>query len=304
MTKKQKALRSILYPVGAATVIYLALFPFNLWFYHPRGLLSILLWGGLFAAGCVGIALVSFILKDDITQSLPFLKRKPLRTTLYTLSVASSICFLSYCAACVIISSTTTHPFYVHLIPIASELTATFAAGCIGFAIISLILRDYVKQPFSFMKRTPLLITFYILAALGGMSLIYPWGLVLPADAIIIPGMVFGGCLGLAAVSLAFRDDVTLHPGMHKPHRITLYVLITASLSLPLFLLGAGIATVSGPPLYWLAIVLILLPIIGGSIGFVVVTILLRDNIERNLSIAGKIIGVCLVITFGVAQLI
>ena len=134
--------------------------------------------------------------------------------------------------------------------------------------------------------------------------MVYSLGLVLLVGAIgTIPALVFGGCIGLAAVSLAFRDDITQHfPSLrYKPLRITLYVLSTASFSWSLFLLGVGFVVIFSPSLYELAFVLILLPVISGSAGFAAATILLKGNMERNLSIAGKIIGVCLLITLGLA---
>ena len=186
---------------------------------------------------------------------------------------------------------------------IAIVLTGTFTAGYIGFAIVSLILRDYVKQPLPFIKHEPLLlllIVSYILAAIGGVSLV---GLLRLAFLMVvigmIPALVFGGCIGLAAVNLAFRDDITFPSLRNKPLRITLYLLITVSSFLSVFLFGVGSAVFIGPSPSQFAYLLILRPIICGSAGFIAATILLRGNMERNLSIAGKIIGVCLLITLG-----
>jgi hypothetical protein len=192
------------------------------------------------------------------------------------------------------------YPFFSNgdLANIALGLTATFTAGCIGFALISLILRDYDKQPPPFLRHKPLLIASYVLAAIGGVSLVYSLGLVLLVGVIgIIPALVFGGCIGLAAVSFVFRDAL---PSLrNKPLRIILYVLVTASFSWSVFLLGVGYLLILFFSLYALAFMLILLPVIAGSAGFAAATILLRGNMERNLSIAGIIIGVCLVITLG-----
>jgi hypothetical protein len=335
VTKKQKALRGILYPVGVATLVYLAFICFDWglyyrnwswWSYHPENLLSVLAWGSLFTAGCIGVAMVSFILKDDITQYLPFLKRKPPRIILYTLSVVSSISFLHYGLYFFYYGAThrltgPPYPIFFNgdLLSIALELAATFTAGCIGFAIISLILRDYVKQPSPFINHRPVLIASYALAAIGGISLIHSWGLVPPVVFVKIPELVFGVCIGLAAVSLALRDDITQHFPflMYKPLRITLYVLITASFCWPIFLLAVSLpyylfgdlptsvsAFLERPFLEILAFMIASHPtqlLICGSAGFAAATILLRGNTERNFSIAGKITGVCLVITLGLA---
>lgn len=313
MTKEQKALRVILYPVGIATLIYLAPISSDWGFYLPENLLSIPSWGSLFAAGCIGFALVSFILKDDITQYLPFLKRKPPRITLYTLSVISSMYLLYYYGAT---RSMMPPPYHIFgngaLMGIATGLTATFTAVCIGFAIISLILRDYVKQPPPFLKHKPLLIASYILAAIGGISLMYSWVLipsvaVIPVVGVTIPELVSGVCIGLAAVSLAFRN--ALPSPRYRPLRIILYALITASFCWPVFYLAViiPIYLFGGDPSSVVAFLfglvhMIFNPtylLICGSMGFIAATILLRGNMERNLSIAGKIIGVCLVIMLG-----
>jgi hypothetical protein len=321
MTKKQKALRGILYPVGVATSVCPALISFYWVFKRPGGMSSILFWVSLFAAGFIGVALVRLILRDDITQYLPFLKRKPHRITLYTLGVISGICYLYYYIYLLYYSAPVCPPHLifsnVNLLSIASGLTATFTVGCIGSAIISLILRDYNKQPPPFLRHKPLLIASYAIAAIGGISLLYSVGLVPFAKAIIIPvilALVCGVCIGLAAVSLAFRDDLTQHFPflMHRPLRITLYVFITASFCAPSLLMMMMLFSYlfGGDPFSFvgslevLVLGLVLMPtslLTPGSAGFAAATILLRGNMERNLSIAGIIIGVCLLITLGPA---
>lgn len=180
-----------------------------------------------------------------------------------------------------------------------------FTAGCIGFAIVSLLLRDYAEQSTPLLKRKPLLIGFYVLGTIGGLSLVYlpvfgfDVGMSYTDILWLLPMLVIGGCIGLATISIALRDDLTEHFTFlrRKGFRTAFYIISIASGSWVSFGL-AGIAAFSSGPygLLLLPTGLPVVPTIGGCMGFAVASIILRGNLKRTLSITGIIVGVGMVI--------
>jgi len=252
--------------------------------------------------GCIGFIVVNFALRDDITQHFPRLKRKQPRIILYALGVTAALYFLYPWAS-----------LYFPFSPLPSGshwgiplgLAMMFTAGCIGFAIVSLLLRDYAEQSTPLLKRKPLLIGFYVLGTIGGLSLVYlpvfgfDVGMSYTDILWLLPMLVIGGCIGLATISIALRDDLTEHFTFlrRKGFRTAFYIISIASGSWVSFGL-AGIAAFSSGPygLLLLPTGLPVVPTIGGCMGFAVASIILRGNLKRTLSITGIIVGVGMVI--------
>jgi len=177
-----------------------------------------------------------------------------------------------------------------------------FTAGCIGFAIVSLLLRDYAEQSIPFPKRKPLLIGFYILGTIGSLSLVY-----LPVFGFdvsmsytdilwLLPMLVIGGCIGLATMSIALRDDLTEHFTFlrRKGFRTAFYIISIASSFWVSFGLAIIVVFFVGP--WGFRFFLPAVATICGGMGFAAASIILRGNLRRNLSITGIIMGVCMVI--------
>jgi len=247
--------------------------------------------------GCIGYIIVNFALRDDITQHFPRLKRKQPRIILYILGVTAALYFLYPLASWYFPSSSLLGGSYWG-IPLG--LAVMFTAGCIGFAIVSLLLGDYAKQSILLLKRESLLIGFYILGT-GGLSLAcFPFlvagfhlGVSFVGALLLLPMPVIGGCIGLATMSIALRDDLTEHFTFlrRRGFRTASYIISIASGCGPSAFLAFGLAFFSG--------IISFLPTvtaIGGCIGFAAASIILRGNLRRNLSITGIIVGVCMVI--------
>jgi len=252
--------------------------------------------------GCIGFIVVNFALRDDITQHFPRLKRKQPRIILYALGVTAALYFL-YPQASLCFPSSSLLSGSHWGIPLG--LAMMFTAGCIGFAIVSLLLRDYAEQSTPLLKRKPLLIGFYVLGTIGGLSLVYlpvfgfDVGMSYTDILWLLPMLVIGGCIGLATISIALRDDLTEHFTFlrRKGFRTAFYIISIASGSWVSFGL-AGIAAFSSGPygLLLLPTGLPVVPTIGGCMGFAVASIILRGNLKRTLSITGIIVGVGMVI--------
>jgi hypothetical protein len=249
--------------------------------------------------GCIGFIVVNFALRDDITQHFPRLKRKQPRIILYTLGVTAALYFLYPWASLYFPSSSPLSGSYWGIL---LGLAVMFTAGCMGFAIVSLLLRDYTEQSILLLKRKPLLIGFYILGTIGGLSLVYlpvfgfDVGMPFAGTLLLLSMLVIGGCIGLAPMSIVLRDDFTEHFTFlrRKGFRTAFYTISIASgswVSVQLTSIVAFFAGPSGLFPFFPAVTAI-----GGCIGFAAASIILRGNLRRNLSITGIIVGVCMVI--------
>ncbi len=252
--------------------------------------------------GCIGFTIVNFALRDDITQHFPRLKRKQPRIILYTLGVTAALYFLYPWASLYFPSSSLLSGSYWGIL---LGLAVMFTAGCIGFAIVSLILRDYAEQSILLPKRKPLLIGFYILGTIGGLSLVgsplvgFYVGMPFAGTLLLLSMLVIGGCIGLAPMSIVLRDDFTEHFTFlrRKGFRTAFYTISIASGSWVSFELTSIVAFFAGPSGFsLLPAVLPVVPTIGGCMGFAAASIILRGNLRRNLSITGIIVGICIVI--------
>jgi len=322
MTKKRRALYTTLYAIGitvSVSLIYIFRYDANvhhiLWVLGGHSNLAALISmpADFLIGGCVGFTIVNFALRDDITQHFPWLKGKQPRIILYTLGVTAALYYLYPWASLYFLSRSLPSGSYWG-IPLG--LAMMFTAGCMGFAIVSLLLRDYAEQSILLLKRKPLLIGFYILGTIGGLSLVglplvvfYVGTKPLPFGGTLLPmlvqgfylGMpgtllatpVIGGCIGLATMSIVLRDDLTEHFTFlrRKGFRAAFYIIGIASSCWPSVSLALLLAFFSG--------VISFLPTvttIGGCIGFAAASIILRGNLRRNLSITGIIVGVGMVI--------
>lgn len=252
--------------------------------------------------GCIGFIIVNFALRDDITQHFPRLKRKQPRIILYTLGVTAALYFLYSWASLYFPSSSLLSGSYWG-IPLG--LAMIFTAGCIGFAIVSLLLRDYAEQSIPLPKRKPLLIGFYVLSTIGSLSLVclplpvFGFHVGMSYADMILSMLVIGGCIGLAPISIVLRDDFTEHFTFlrRKRFRTAFYTISIASSFWVSFWLAVIAAFSSGPYGFsLLPAVLPVVPTIGGCMGFAAASIILRGNLRRNLSITGIIVGVGMVI--------
>jgi len=308
MTKKRRALYTTLYAIGitvSVSLIYIfrydANIPHLLWEllgeYHPHLPALISMPADFLIGGCIGFIVVNFALRDDITRHFPRLKRKQPRIILYTLGVTAALYFLYPWASLYF-------PFSPFLsgshwgIPLG--LAMMFTAGCTGFAIVSLLLGDYAEQSIILLKRKPLLIGFYILGAIGGLGLVgsplygyyWDWGMSFAGTLWLLPMLAIGGCIGLATMSIALRDDLTEHFTFlrHKGFRTAFYTISIAS--------GCWVLVYLIISMVFLLIIYIwpVVITIGGCIGFAAASIILRGNLRRNLSITGIIVGVGTVI--------
>lgn len=247
--------------------------------------------------GCIGFIVVNFALRDDITQHFPRLKRKQPRIILYALGVTAALYFL-YPQASLCFPSSSLLSGSHWGIPLG--LAMMFTAGCIGFAIVSLLLRDYAEQSILLLKRKPLLIGFYILSTIGGLGLVgsplygyyWDWGMSFAGTLLLLPMLVIGGCIGLATMSIVLRDDFTEHFTFlrRKGFRTAFYTISIASGCWVLVYLIISMVVL---------LIIYIWPVvitIGGCIGFAAASIILRGNLRRNLSITGIIVGVGTVI--------
>jgi len=313
MTKKRRTLYTTLYAIGIAvfvSLIYLFRYDGNvhpiLWVLggHSKAALIPVL-ANFLIGGCIGFTIVNFALRDDITQHFPWLKRKQPRIILYILGVTAPLYFLySWANAWVSLPSPS-----ISLLSLLSGshwgiplgLAVMFTVGCIGFAIVSLLLGDYAEQSTPFLKRKPLLIGFYVLGTIGGLSLV---GLPLfgflsmpfVGTLLLLPMLVIGGCIGLATMSIALRDDFTEHFTFlrRKRFRTAFYTISIASSFGVSFVITLMVAFFVGP--WGFLFFLPAVPTIGGCMGFAAASIILRGNLRRNLSITGIIVGVGMVI--------
>jgi hypothetical protein len=306
MTKKRRALYITLYAIGITVSVFVTTSLISihhlLWVllgeYPPHLTALISMPANFLIGGCIGFIVVNFALRDDITQHFPWLKRKQPRIILYALGVTAALYFLYPWASLYFPSSSPLSGSYWGILP---GLAVMFTAGCIGFAIVSLLLRDYAKQSTPFLKRKPLLIGFYILGTIGGLSLVYlplfgfDIGMPFASTLLLLSMLVIGGCIGLATMSIALRDDFTEHFTFlrRKGFRTAFYIIGIASgcwVSIQLTSIVAFFAGPSGLPLFPTVTA------IGGCIGFASASIILRGNLRRNFSITGIIVGVCMVI--------
>ena len=315
MTKKRRALYTILYAIGiTVSVSFIYIFRYDgnvhhiLWVLGGHSNLAALIsmLANFLIGGCIGATIVNFALKDDITQHFPWLKRKQPRIILYMLGVTAVLYFLySWANAWVSVSSPS-----ISLLSLLSGihggiplgLAMMFTVGCIGFAIVSLLLRDYAEQSILLLKRKPLLIGFYILGTIGGLSLVclpLVGFLSMPfaGTLLLLPMLVIGGCIGLATMSIVLRDDFTEHFTFlrRKRFRTAFYTISIASSFWVSFVITLMVAFFVGP---WgfLFFLLPAVPTICGCMGFAAASIILRGNLRRNLSITGIIVGVGMVI--------
>jgi hypothetical protein len=323
MTKKRRSLYITLYAIGIAvsvSLIYLFRYDANvhhiLWVLGGHSNLAALIsmLANFLIGGCIGFTIVNFALRDDITQHFPWLKRKQPRIILYILGVTAVLYFLYPRASLYFPSSSLLSGSYWG-IPLG--LAVMFTAGCIGFAIVSLLLRDDAEQFILLPKREPLLIGFYILGTIGSLSLVgpplYSYYLGMSRTgmffepvpipylfiSIIAPGLsmlVIGGCIGLATMSIALRDDLTEHFTFlrRKAFRLAFYIISIASSFWVSFVLTLTVAFFVGP--WGFLFFLPAVPTICGCMGFAAASIILRGNLKRTLSITGIIVGVCMVI--------
>jgi len=308
MTKKRRALYTILYAIGITVSVFVTTSLISihhlLWVllggYHPLLPALISMLADFLIGGCIGFIVVNFALRDDITQHFPWLKRKQPRIILYALSVTAALYYLYPWASLYFPSSSPLSGSYWGIL---LGLAVMFTAGCIGFAIVSLLLRDYTEQSILLPKRKPLLIGFYILGTIGGLSLVYlpvfgfDVGMPFAGTLLLLSMLVIGGCIGLAPMSIVLRDDLTEHFTFlrRKGFRTAFYTISIASGSWVSVQLTSIVAFFAGPsglfPLF---------PAVtatSGCIGFAAASIILRGNLRRNLSITGIIVGVCMVIT-------
>lgn len=306
MTKKRRALYITLYAIGITVSVSLI----YLFCYHGNVHLILRVFGGysnlaallismpadFLIGGCIGFIVVNFALRDDITQHFPRLKRKQPRIILYTLGVTAALYCLYPLASLYFPSSSLLSGSYWG-IPLG--LAMMFTAGCMGFAIVSLLLRDYAEQSILLLKRKPLLIGFYVLGTIGGLSLVglplCGFHLGMSYADMLLSMLVIGGCIGLATMSIALRDDFTEHFTFlrRKGFRAAFYIISIAS--------GSWVSFPTVLILYFLF--LFIWPVvitIGGCMGFAAASIILRGNLRRNLSITGIIVGVCMVIVLAV----
>jgi hypothetical protein len=309
MTKKRRALYITLYAIGiTVSVSFIYLFRYHadvqhiLWVLgghsNLAALISMLV--NFLIGGCIGFIVVNFALRDDITQHFPRLKRKQPRIIFYALGVTAALYCLYPLASLYFPSSSLLSGSYWG-IPLG--LAMMFTAGCIGFAIVSLLFRDYAEQSIPLPKRKPLLIGFYVLGTIGGLDLVvsplygyyWDWGMSYTDILWLLPMLVIGGCIGLATISIALRDDFTEHFTFlrRKGFRTAFYTISIASGSWGSFGLAIAAAFLAGP--YGLLLIPAVPPI-GGCMGFAAASIILRGNLGRNLSITGIIVGVGMVI--------
>ena len=322
MTKKRRALYTTLYAIGitvSVSLIYIFRYHGNvqhiLWVllgeYHPHLPALISMPADFLIGGCIGFTIVNFALRDDITQHFPRLKRKQPRIILCTLGVTAALYFL-YPWASLYFPFSSPRMYFPSSSPlnlfgdshwgIPLGLAMMFTAGCIGFAIVSLLLRDYAEQSIPLPKRKPLLIGFYILGTIGGLSLVglplvgFHVGMPFAGMLLLLPMLVIGGYIGLATMSIALRDDFTEHFTFlrRKRFRTAFYTISIASSFGVSFVITLMVAFFVGP--WGFLFFLPAVPTIGGCMGFAAASIILRGNLRRNLSITGIIVGVGMVI--------
>jgi len=323
MIKKRRALYTTLYAIGitvSVSLIYIFRYNANvqhiLWVLGGHSNLAALIsmLADFLIGGCIGFIVANFALRDDITQHFPWLKRKQPRIILYTLGV-TAVLYSLYPRATLYFPSSSLLGGSHWGIPLG--LAVMFTVGCIGFAIVSLLLRDDAEQFTLLPKREPLLIGFYILGTIGSLSLVGPplYGYYLgmanagtffepvPTPYLLIyitaPGLsmlVIGGCIGLATMSIVLRDDFTEHFTFlrRKAFRIAFYTISIASSFWVSFVLTFMVAFFVGP--WGFLFFLPAVPTICGCMGFAAAGIILRGNLKRTLSITGIIVGVCMVI--------
>jgi hypothetical protein len=308
MTKKRRALHITLYAIGIAvsvSLIYIFRYDANVYHilrellgeYHPHLPALISMPADFLIGGCIGFIVVNFALRDDITQHFPWLQRKQPRIILYTLGVTAALyCLYPLASLYFPFSSLLSGSYWG--IPLG--LAMMFTAGCAGFAIVSLLLRDYAEQSIPSLKRKPLLIGFYILSTIGGLGLVgsplygyyWDWGMSFAGTLWLLPMLVIGGCIGLATMSIVLRDDLTEHFTFlrRKGFRTAFYTISIAS--------GCWVLVYLIISMVFLLIIYILPVVItiGGCIGFAAASIILRGNLKRTLSITGIIVGVGTVI--------
>jgi hypothetical protein len=308
MTKKRRALYITLYAIGiTVSVSLIYILRYTYWNVHH------ILWelGGGYSklpalismpadfliGGCIGYTIVNFARKDDITQHFPWLKRKQPRIILYTLGVTAALYFLYPWASLYFPSSSPFNLFGGSHWGIPLGLAMMFTVGCMGFAIVSLLLRAYAEQSIPLSKRKPLLIGFYILGTIGGLSLVglplcgFHVGMSYAGTLLLLSMLVVGGCIGLATMSIALRDDFTEHFTFlrREGFRLAFYTISMASGFWVSFNLTIIVA-------FWFIFLWPAVATIGGCMGFAAASIILRGNLRRNLSITGIIVGVCMVI--------
>jgi len=314
MTKKRRALYITLYAIGitlSVSFIYVFRYDANvhniLWVLGGHSNLAALIsmLANFLIGGCIGYTIVNFALRDDITQHFPCLKRKQPRIILYILGVTAPLYFF-YSWANAWVSLTIPSISFLGLlggIPggIPLGLAVMFTAGCMGFAIVSLLFKDYAEQSILLLKRKPLLIGSYILSTICGLSLVgFPSFGLLSVPFVgplwLLPMLVIGGCIGLATMSIVLRDDFTEHFTFlrRKAFRIAFYTISIASGFGVSFVLTFMVTFFVGP--WGFLFFLPAVATIGGCMGFAAASIILGGNLRRNLSITGIIVGVGMVI--------
>jgi len=267
--------------------------------------------------GCIGFIVVNFALRDDITQHFPRLKRKQPRIILYTLGVTAALYFLYPWASLYFpFSSPRWFMYFPSSPPLSGShwgiplgLAMMFTAGCIGFAIISLLLGDYAEQSIPLPKRKPLLIGSYILGTICGLSWVglplFGFYVGMPFEGMLwlLPMLVVGGCIGLATISIVLRDDFTEHFTFlrRKAFRTAFYTISIASGC------WASVYLIIIMVAFLAMFILPAVATIGGCMGFAAASIILRGNLKRTLPITGIIVGVGMVIivlAFGIMYLL
>jgi len=305
MTKKRRALYITLYAIGITVSVFVTTSLISihhlLWVFGGYSNLTALISmpANFLIGGCIGFIVVNFALRDDITQHFPWLKRKQPRIILYALGVTAALYFLYPWASLYFPSSSPLSGIHGGIL---LGLAVMFTAGCMGFAIVSLLLGDYAEQSTPFLKRKPLLIAFYILGIIGGLSLVYlplvgfDMGMPFASTLLLLSMLVIGGCIGLAPMSIALRDDLTEHFTFlrRKGFRAAFYIISIASGCWVSVQITSIVAFFAGP--WGFLFFLPAVTAISGCIGFAAASIILRGNLRRNLSITGIIVGVCMVI--------
>jgi hypothetical protein len=99
----------------------------------------------LVIGGCIGLAPISIVLRDDFTEHFTFLRRKRFRTAFYTISIASSF-WVSFWLA--VIAAFSSGPYGFSLLPAVLPVVPTIG-GCMGFAAASIILRGNLRRNLS-----------------------------------------------------------------------------------------------------------------------------------------------------------
>jgi hypothetical protein len=95
----------------------------------------------LVVGGCIGLATMSIVLRDDFTEHFTFLRRKAFRVAFYTISIASSF-WVPFSLTGIVIYSSGPYGFSL-------PLGVTTIGGCMGFTAASIILRGNLKRTLS-----------------------------------------------------------------------------------------------------------------------------------------------------------